>query len=103
MTRISFLPATVLAVAVLGVAIAASLFFGSNNISPGQVWASLSNNGDTATDTLVLQQRLPRTIVVVLVGAALGVAGAGAYLGVHCLGFGFCFCFGTVVECSVFR
>lgn len=76
MTRISFLPATVLAVAVLGVAIAASLFFGSNNISPGQVWASLSNNGDTATDTLVLQQRLPRTIVVVLVGAALGVAGA---------------------------
>lgn len=76
MTRISFLPATVLAVAVLGVAIAASLFFGSNNISPGQVWASLSNNGDTTTDTLVLQQRLPRTIVVVLVGAALGVAGA---------------------------
>lgn len=76
MTRISFLPATVLAVAVLGVAIAASLFFGSNNISLGQVWASLSNNGDTATDTLVLQQRLPRTIVVVLVGAALGVAGA---------------------------
>ena len=76
MTRISFLPATVLAVAVLGVAIAASLFFGSNNIIPGQVWASLSNNGDTATDTLVLQQRLPRTIVVVLVGAALGVAGA---------------------------
>ena len=76
MTRISFLPATVLAVAVLGAAIAASLFFGSNNISPGQVWASLSNNGDTTTDTLVLQQRLPRTIVVVLVGAALGVAGA---------------------------
>ena len=76
MTRISFLPATVLAVAVLGVAIAASLFFGSNNISPGQVWASLSNNGDTTTDTLVLQQRLPRTIVVGLVGAALGVAGA---------------------------
>ena len=76
MTRISFLPATVLAVAVLGVAIAASLLFGSNSISPGQVWASLSNNGDTATDTLVLQQRLPRTIVVVLVGAALGVAGA---------------------------
>ena len=76
MTRFKLLPAAVVTVAVLFSAIAASLFFGSNNIAPAQVWAALSNNGDQASNVLILQQRLPRTILVILVGAALGVAGA---------------------------
>ena len=65
-----------IAVVLLVIAVAASLMFGSNSLGFSQVVAALSGNGDITTHTVVIEQRVPRTLVVIVVGAALGVAGA---------------------------
>ncbi|MEU3949753.1 iron ABC transporter permease [Streptomyces sp. NPDC029526] len=54
----------------------ASLFVGAEGIAPGRVADSLLGHGDRQADALVLDARLPRTIVAIAVGAALGVAGS---------------------------
>lgn len=64
------------AVIVLVVVATASLFIGSNSIPPSDILAVLSNPDDSLASRVVFQQRLPRLILVVIVGAALGVAGA---------------------------
>ena len=53
-----------------------SLFVGSAALGPEQVIAALTGSADPVTRATVLEMRLPRTLLGVLVGAALGVAGA---------------------------
>lgn len=67
-------------VLVLGLALLAglsvlSMFVGSGSITWSQTWDALTNPGDTTADVIVTTLRLPRTLLAVLVGAALGIAG----------------------------
>lgn len=61
-----------------GVAVlfALNLFWGSVSLTPGAVAAALLGRGEDALAVgIVLQLRLPRTVMVVLLGAALSAAG----------------------------
>ena len=62
--------------AVLVVLSATSLFVGSGGIAPSAVWHALQFGGDDTTAVLVNQFRVPRTLLAIVVGVALGVAGA---------------------------
>ncbi|MGV9316088.1 FecCD family ABC transporter permease [Streptomyces sp. NPDC003691] len=64
------------AVAVLVVAIVASLLVGANPLSPATVLDTLRGGGGDESRFVVWDQRVPRTIAGLAVGAALGVAGA---------------------------
>ena len=70
------LPMSVLAVGVLVLAAGASLFLGRVNISPQEVLHGLLSSELNLTRLIVLELRLPRTVLAVLVGAALGLSGA---------------------------
>ncbi|WP_374705573.1 FecCD family ABC transporter permease [Streptomyces sp. AJS327] len=61
--------------ALLAVAVVLSLALGSRSIPPGEVWEALRNGGDSQAARVVRDMRLPRTVVGVMVGAALGIAG----------------------------
>ncbi|MFI6296514.1 FecCD family ABC transporter permease [Nonomuraea sp. NPDC050790] len=63
------------AAAILLVLSAASLALGAENVPFADVWRSLTEGG-TDADVIVRGVRVPRTILAVLVGAALAVAGA---------------------------
>ncbi|ASW52932.1 iron ABC transporter permease [Plantactinospora sp. KBS50] len=63
------------AVIVLALACAASIAFGARVISPGEIVSAFTGGGDGVAEAAVLQ-RVPRTLLAVLVGAALGLAGA---------------------------
>ncbi|BAU97200.1 iron-siderophore uptake ABC transporter transmembrane protein [Corynebacterium suranareeae] len=66
----------VLALAILPL-MAASLFIGSRIIAPSVVIDGLTSFDPTNNDHLVLRElRIPRTIIAVVAGAALGLAGA---------------------------
>ena len=55
---------------------ALNLFWGSVSLTPGAVAAALLGRGEDALAVgIVLQLRLPRTVMVVLLGAALSAAG----------------------------
>lgn len=61
----------------LVVALAASLALGARDVSPAQVWAALVDPVAGDNDHLVVRDlRVPRTLVGLVGGAALGVAGA---------------------------
>lgn len=62
--------------AALGGAVVLSLAVGSNPLSPSEVLATLTGGGTDETRYVVRELRVPRTAVAVVVGAALGVAGA---------------------------
>ena len=63
--------------AVLLVAVAvASLFLGRVNLSPSDVIAGLSRPRDSLAGLVLTELRLPRAVLAILVGAALGLAGA---------------------------
>lgn len=70
----------VLALVVLASAVALSLCVGAVSLSPRSVIASigtaLSGRERTASDTIVLDLRLTRSLLACAVGAALGVSGA---------------------------
>ncbi|MCX6397369.1 MAG: iron ABC transporter permease [Propionibacteriales bacterium] len=70
----------VLGLAVLGVvllvAIAASLAIGSKPLGLGTVWRVLGENDGSDAAIIVHELRLPRTVLGVLVGLALGMAGS---------------------------
>ena len=66
----------VVLVALLLVALMASLAFGSRAIPFGDVMAAILTDVDSDDATVVTSQRVPRTLVAVLAGVALGVAGA---------------------------
>lgn len=66
----------VIGVAALVVAVAFSLGVGARTLSPATVWDSLLHDSGSEADLIVRGLRVPRTIAGVLVGAALGLAGA---------------------------
>ncbi|MCW5954133.1 MAG: iron chelate uptake ABC transporter family permease subunit, partial [Propionibacteriaceae bacterium] len=64
------------AAGVLGLLVLASLFIGSGDIPAAEVWRALAEDSGSSTDLIVRQYRVPRTLLAVVVGAALGLAGA---------------------------
>ena len=64
----------------LFIALLLSLAIGSVSISPWDLWNALVGRGAELTNTILWEIRLPRTILIALVGAALGGSGA-AYQG----------------------
>ena len=72
----SQLPAVALALLVLLLVSIASLFIGAKSIAPAVVWHSLNGHLHSADATLIVEARLPRTLAGLLVGLALGGAGA---------------------------
>ncbi|WP_461030913.1 FecCD family ABC transporter permease, partial [Streptomyces sparsus] len=52
-----------------------SLAVGSRQLGPGEVWNALLHGGDGPAAHVVRTMRLPRTLVGVMVGAALALAG----------------------------
>jgi iron complex transport system permease protein len=53
-----------------------SIAVGARPLSPGQVWTALVSPSGTEADVVVRSLRVPRTLLGLLAGAALGVAGA---------------------------
>jgi iron complex transport system permease protein len=66
----------VAALGVLLVVALGSVAFGAKPVPPGQVWHALFHATGTDTDALIREVRLPRTVLGLLVGSALGLAGA---------------------------
>ena len=60
----------------LALALLASLAFGANPLSLGEVWQGFWAPDDSEASVIVWTLRVPRTVVGILVGAAYGVAGA---------------------------
>lgn len=65
-----------LAVLVLAAAAVASLFLGRVNIAPAELLDGLFSSDVSLARLVVLELRLPRTVLAILVGAALGLSGA---------------------------
>jgi len=63
------------AAAVLVAVLVLSIGVGAKPLSPGEVWAGLVDEG-AATYSIVHEMRLPRTLLGLLAGVALGLAGA---------------------------
>ncbi|GHC74749.1 FecCD family ABC transporter permease [Streptomyces cinnamoneus] len=63
------------ATAVLLLVVAASLAIGAKQIPVGQVWHGLFHYSGSETDVVVRDVRVPRTLLGLLVGSALGLAG----------------------------
>lgn len=66
---------------VLGLLMVASVCFGAIDFSPAQIWRALGtlwpgHAGGTLNERIFMDIRLPRAILCVLTGAALGVGGA---------------------------
>ncbi len=62
---------------VLAMAMVVSLMLGATHLSPSAVWEALVGQGsDDVAATIVRSIRLPRVVLAVLVGAALGVSGS---------------------------
>ena len=53
-----------------------SVFVGAADLSPGEVLAVLTGQGDETTRTIVLNLRIPRAALAALVGACLALSGA---------------------------
>jgi iron complex transport system permease protein len=68
--------AVIVGVVLLAGLTVASIFIGSGNITAAQVWAALGTDSGSTTDLLVRDFRVPRTLLAIVVGIALGVAGA---------------------------
>lgn len=67
----------VLAVILVVVAVAVvSLSAGEYAIAPADLWRTLWGGGDRAQSYVVFQVRMPRLAMAIVVGAALGIAGA---------------------------
>jgi iron complex transport system permease protein len=58
------------------VAVTASLAIGTKAITPDAVWAALWHPAGSEDDIVVNALRLPRTVLGLVVGIALGVGGA---------------------------
>ncbi len=62
--------------AAVAIGVVASLFLGSQSLAGHQVWDSLTGHGQEVNDAIVIGLRVPRTVLAVILGAALGLAGA---------------------------
>ena len=60
----------------LALVAAASIAFGARSVPPGDVWHALFAHSGTESDVVIRELRLPRTLLGLLCGAALGLAGA---------------------------
>lgn len=69
-------PMTFIALVLLAIAAAASLFLGRVNISPAAIVEGLFTADPNLAHLVVMELRLPRTVLAMLVGAALGLSGA---------------------------
>jgi iron complex transport system permease protein len=67
------LPVALAAVLLL---MAASLAWGARSVGIGEVWAALWSHDGSSAAIIVREMRVPRTLLAVAVGAALGTAGA---------------------------
>ncbi|RFU36823.1 iron ABC transporter permease, partial [Actinomadura logoneensis] len=72
---LSFVRRSALAVVLLAAVVALSLAVGARPLGPSQVWDGLTRPGTDAY-TVVHGMRLPRTLLGLVAGAALGLAGA---------------------------
>ncbi|WP_174248643.1 iron chelate uptake ABC transporter family permease subunit [Streptomyces hundungensis] len=63
-------------VGALALVAVASIAIGAKPMAPGDVWHGLFHASGTADDVLIHDVRVPRTLLGLLVGAALGLAGA---------------------------
>ncbi|MBR9871082.1 MAG: iron ABC transporter permease [Gammaproteobacteria bacterium] len=61
---------------VLSILFVLGLMAGSRWVSPSSLWAVLNGGGDILTKVSVMELRLPRNLLGMLGGAALGMAGA---------------------------
>jgi iron complex transport system permease protein len=68
--------ATLSLIAILVLAVGASLSFGAVPITPEQLWLAVWRRGEQLYQTILWDLRLPRTVAAILVGAALGMSGA---------------------------
>ncbi|WP_418962986.1 FecCD family ABC transporter permease [Streptomyces lavendofoliae] len=64
------------AVGVLLLICVASIMIGAKPVPLGDVWHGLFHNSGTGNDVLIQDLRVPRTILGVIVGVALGLSGA---------------------------
>ncbi|WP_240506486.1 FecCD family ABC transporter permease [Thermoactinospora rubra] len=62
--------------AALAGAVVLSVTVGAKTVPPGEVWQALTAPTGTENDIIVRSLRVPRTLIGVLAGVALGVAGA---------------------------
>ncbi|WP_225845858.1 iron ABC transporter permease [Streptomyces sp. HPF1205] len=65
-----------LAVVLLAAVTAASIALGARTVPPGHVWHGLFHHTGTDDDVVIREVRLPRTLLGLLAGSALGLAGA---------------------------
>ncbi|WP_415948969.1 FecCD family ABC transporter permease [Streptomyces sp. KLOTTS4A1] len=65
-----------LSLGVLLILVVASIAVGAKPIPVGEVWHGLFGNTGTENDVVISELRLPRTLLGLLAGAALGLAGA---------------------------
>ncbi|TRW79704.1 iron chelate uptake ABC transporter family permease subunit [Mycolicibacterium sp. 018/SC-01/001] len=63
------------AAALLGVLCVLSLAVGTQHVSLGTVWQALTSGSTTGQEWIVRDLRIPRTVLAVLVGIALGLSG----------------------------
>lgn len=75
-TRRSRLLGIVVLLTLVALAVLASIVFGAKSLSIGQVWSALVAPTGDQSDIIVRSLRVPRTILGILVGGALGIAGA---------------------------
>ncbi|MET3602061.1 FecCD family ABC transporter permease [Martelella mangrovi] len=66
----------VVTLVLLVVILSLSMLVGANPLPPRAIWESLHGNGSTEADFVLWTQRIPRSVAGIMVGAALGVAGA---------------------------
>ncbi|GLX66912.1 FecCD family ABC transporter permease [Paenibacillus glycanilyticus] len=64
------------AILILLAAVFLSLMIGSKALSFGVVWDALFSNSDSYDSTIVLESRLPRTLIALAVAPAFGLSGA---------------------------
>jgi len=70
------LPMNLVSILLLAIAAAASLFLGRVSISPQAILDGIFSSDVSLARLVVTELRLPRTILAILVGAALGLSGA---------------------------
>ncbi|YAL83335.1 FecCD family ABC transporter permease [Dermacoccaceae bacterium W4C1] len=66
----------VVLVALLALLLLCGFFVGSGDYSMSDAWNALRNSGDPTTVEVIRNNRVPRTLLAALVGAALGVGGS---------------------------